>query len=269
MRRLSILALVAGLVAAGCVARSSGSIGPAPTAPTAGSSPARSPSVEPSGSPATSPAPIPTGRPLTFEVWFSRGGKLFATSRTEPFQPAVGRLSLDALLAGPNQAEDTAGVDTAIPSGSIASIASLSNGLAVVDLSVNGPLGDGEELRNAQIVYTLTLYSTISKVQLGAGGPTFSRKSFEDLLPPIFVESPAIGQTISSPVTITGTANVFEATVSVRVLDENGTELASTFTTASCGTGCRGDYSIAVDYSVDHDQPGTIEVFEVSARDGS
>jgi hypothetical protein len=38
---------------------------------------------------------------------------------------------------------------------------------------------------------------------------------------------------------------------------------------ASCGTGCRGDFSVRVRFSVDHRQSGTIQVFEVSAKDGS
>src|SRR5438093_276910 len=89
----------------------------------------------------------------------------------------------------------------------------------------------GEELRIGQVVYTLTQYSTISKVRLVGDSKTYTRQSFEDLLPPIVVETPLIGQRVSSPVTISGTANVFEATVSIRILDANGNELANTFTT--------------------------------------
>jgi hypothetical protein len=274
MKRLTILVLTAGLFAAGCAGKGSGSLGPAPSGTTPSSTPTQTPSVTPSetpsGSPSVTPTPTPTGGPFTFEVWFMRDGKLFVTSRTEPFVPAVAGLALDALLGGPNSAEAAAGVASTIPVGSTAAIsAPISNGLAIVDLSVAGPPGDGEELRTAQFVYTLTQYSTISKVRFEAGGPTYTRKSFEDLLPPILVEAPLIGQRVSSPVTISGTANVFEATVSIRILDEDGDELANTFTTATCGTGCRGDYSIAVSYSVDHQQQGTVEVFESSAQDGS
>ena len=48
-----------------------------------------------------------------------------------------------------------------------------------------------------------------------------------------------------------------------------GNEIAHTFTQATCGTGCRGDYSTAVSYDVGSEQQGTIEVFETSAKDGS
>ncbi len=63
-----------------------------------------------------------------------------------------------------------------------------------------------------------------------------------------------------------GTHAVLEATVSVRILDSAGHEIARTFTNATCGTGCRGGYSVTVPYSVPRTQPGTIVVFESSAR---
>jgi hypothetical protein len=73
---------------------------------------------------------------------------------------------------------------------------------------------------------------------------------------------------VTSPVTISGTADVFEATVSIRILDSAGNEIARTFTTATCGTGCRGDYSVPVRYAVPRQEPGTIEVFETSMENG-
>lgn len=85
---------------------------------------------------------------------------------------------------------------------------------------------------------------------------------------PIVVEGPQPGDTVTSPVTVEGTANVFEATVSIRILDESGEILTETFTTATCGSGCRGTFSEAVAFEVDHEQPGTIMVFESSAEDG-
>ena len=85
----------------------------------------------------------------------------------------------------------------------------------------------------------------------------------------IYVDAPTGGTTVSSPIIITGTANVFEANVSLRLLDEEGNELASTFATATCGTGCWGDFQATIEYSVDHRQQGTVEVYQASAEDGS
>jgi hypothetical protein len=73
---------------------------------------------------------------------------------------------------------------------------------------------------------------------------------------------------VGNPVAVSGTADVFEATVSVRILNSAGHEIARTFTNASCGTGCRGVYSVTIPYSVPRTQPGTIVVFESSAKDG-
>ena len=81
--------------------------------------------------------------------------------------------------------------------------------------------------------------------------------------------TPQTGMRVSSPVTIAGSADVFEATVNIRVLDANGEVIAESFAMATCGTGCRGDFSTQVDVPIDAEQPGTIQVFEYSAKDGS
>lgn len=86
---------------------------------------------------------------------------------------------------------------------------------------------------------------------------------------PIVVDRPLPDSEVTSPVSIAGSANVFEATVSIRVLDAEENVITETFTTATCGTGCRGDYSESVSFEVDTRQPGTIEVYEASAEDGS
>jgi hypothetical protein len=88
-------------------------------------------------------------------------------------------------------------------------------------------------------------------------------------LPPIAVALPQSGMWVRGPITITGNADVFEATVSVRVLDANGAVIAESFAMATCGTGCRGDFSTQLNVPIDAEQPGTIQVFESSAKDGS
>lgn len=93
-------------------------------------------------------------------------------------------------------------------------------------------------------------------------------QSPDDDLPPIVVLTPESGDVVTSPVTISGTANVFEATVSIRIRDDDGNVLAETFTTATCGSGCRGDFSHEVKFDATGDR-GVIEVFESSAEDGS
>jgi hypothetical protein len=87
--------------------------------------------------------------------------------------------------------------------------------------------------------------------------------------PSILVQSPLAGSRVSSPVTISGTADVYEATVNARILDADGREIAVSFTTATCGSGCRGEYTMAVPFSVNAEQEGMIEVLNYSPRDGS
>jgi hypothetical protein len=118
------------------------------------------------------------------------------------------------------------------------------------------------QMRLAQVVYTLTQFPTVKSVQFQLDGEpvrVFSgegivldkpvtRADYEDLMPTLLVESPPVFAEIDRPVTITGNANVFEANVTVRILTASGKELARTFTTATCGTGCRGDFSVTVSY---------------------
>lgn len=85
----------------------------------------------------------------------------------------------------------------------------------------------------------------------------------------IVVETPMPGEEVSAPVRVEGNADVFEATVSIRILDAEGAELAAAFATATCGGGCRGEFSTEVFFFTPERQNGTIEVFESSAEDGS
>jgi hypothetical protein len=78
----------------------------------------------------------------------------------------------------------------------------------------------------------------------------------------IVVESPEPGASVSSPVTISGTASVFEGTVQLRILDAEGQEVGSAFTTASAGAPERGDFSEGVPFSVGEAQDAVVEVFE-------
>ena len=78
----------------------------------------------------------------------------------------------------------------------------------------------------------------------------------------IVVETPEPGASVSSPVTISGTASVFEGTLQLRILDADSEEIASAFTTASAGAPERGDFSEEVEFTVDEAQAGVVEVFE-------
>ena len=72
--------------------------------------------------------------------------------------------------------------------------------------------------------------------------PPIGRLAIEEQTPQILIESPLPGDTVSSPIRLRGTANVFEATVSIEVRDETGTVVLEAFTTATSGTGTRGTF---------------------------
>ncbi len=289
MKRLPIMMIVGvSLLAVGCGTPSSGSLGPAPTTTAGASSPASPPAsgtasatASPSGQrPTATPTPA---REIGVQAWFSRNGKLFVTQRTVPATAGVGRGALDRVLTGPSAAENAAGLRTQIPAGTTLRGLRISAGIATADLSSSfesAASPSAMPLRIAQVVYTLTQFPTVTGVRFAINGegktvvggvPVQSpqtRAMYGGYLPAITVQSPVIGAQVGNPVAVSGTADVFEATVSVRILNSAGHEIARTFTNASCGTGCRGVYSVTIPYSVPRTQPGTIVVFESSAKDG-
>jgi hypothetical protein len=89
-----------------------------------------------------------------------------------------------------------------------------------------------------------------------------------DPTPAIVVTSPMPGDVVSTPVTIEGTANVFEGTVRIRMVDAINNRIVDTFTTATCGSGCEGTFSASVEFSVAEEQQGEIIVFEEDAETG-
>ena len=274
MKTLSGICLSLVLVIAACGTEDQ----PGPAAPRSDST----------GSPSTT-VPVASASPtdsssgeVTYEVWFADERALHVAYRSKAATPAVGRAAIEDLLAGPNDA----GLSTAIPEGTELLGLDISNGTATADLSTEFGEGSGsfaERMRLGQVTFTLTQFPTVDRVELRMDGEPISafgshgividaplrRGDFEELAPAIIVEGPRPGSVVTSPVTIGGTANVFEATVSIRILDASGREIARTFTTATCGTGCRGDYEKRVKFTVDSTQAGVIEVFEESAEDGS
>jgi hypothetical protein len=130
--------------------------------------------------------------------------------------------------------------------------------IAALAMSCGAPLDEAAEV----------LSPTVSASQ--EPSPTASMSPEPTLgEPAIVVRTPASGDELRSPITVSGTANVFEATVAIRLLDADEQELAATFTTATCGSGCRGSFAADVSFFVDERVNGTLVVFEPSAEDGS
>lgn len=85
----------------------------------------------------------------------------------------------------------------------------------------------------------------------------------------ITLKAPAVNAKLTSPVTISGDASVFEAALQWRITDTAGRVLASGSTTASQGAPGRGDYSVIATYTVTTETVAFIEVFSRSAKDGN
>ncbi|MEU7926910.1 Gmad2 immunoglobulin-like domain-containing protein [Micromonospora sp. NPDC049801] len=281
--RAAGLALVAALVLSGCGTPRSGVLGTAPPGPPPTTSPptvapattapaASAPPTPPAtGTPPRPPTPAVTGTrrpdPVTIELWYVRSGRLVPTRRTRPATVATSRLALSELSAGPTPAEAATGMVTLLPAG--VEVTRIVDGVATLGPvpSADDP-ADRRRLREAQVVWTLTQFPTVRRVRFPGGAPV-GRADYPGLLAPIVVTGPSVGERVTAPLTVSGTADVFEATVSVRVLDDAGRQVAAAFGTASCGSGCRGDYRVVVNWRTNRAQHGTIEVYEVSARDGT
>ena len=194
------------------------------------------------------------------------------------------------LLANPDQTvEAPEGFYNAVPQGVEIYDANLidGDGGQVLQVSVSENFADGaggllaDVTMLNQIVYTATWWSPDMTVQfLHQGvvidvfgtegiliGDGVTRNDFIDELNLIVITSPFILGGDELP-QVAGIANVFEATVSLRVVwAESGEVVYEDFTTATCGTGCWGDFSFTLDV------PGLetgqlIQVFWNSPEDG-
>lgn len=285
-----VLAGLLGVVAASCGTGSGAkSAGQVPTAANggAGGGVLSGSGTESAGGGGETTAPTETsagggGGLVHYEVWFHRGEQLYVVNRSEPATPRVGTAALEALLAGPSRAERAAGVQTQVPQGTQLLGLGIANGIATVDLTSEYEAGGGTAsmtMRLAQMVCTLDQFRTVKGVLfrldgspvdvLGGEGIVIDHPlrcaDYEELLPVILVLGPAIGQEVSSPVTVFGSANVFEANVTVDILDAKGRVVGTKFTTATCGTGCRGTFSVTVPYKVPTAQRGEIVVHDDDA----
>ena len=240
------------------------------------------PSTAVSEEPSPEPSAEPSDELTAVVVWQTKGEFLYPEPRGVPSTARIGTAAVEALLSG--TLSDAFG--SAIPGDVTLNSLVISDGVATVDLSSEFEEGGGSlsmRLRLGQLVYTLTEFPTVKRVALkidgspveafsGEGiviGDGLTRKDFEDLVAPIVVTTPAPGDRVSSPIEIAGTANVFEANVSIRIVDASGRELYSGFTTATCGSGCRGDFTAEAKANVSGPTEATIEVFSASAEDGS
>lgn len=271
-------------------------VAPESMSPSATTTPTTSPVPTSSTAPSTTAKPSPTPKPTAAATTIVRAyflgsytgfEGLVPVLRTVPETAAVARAAVDALLGGPN-ATELAGhpaMYSAIPDGTRLLDVRIADRIATVNFSGEFAIGGGSASvlgRLAQVVYTLTQFSTVDSVNFELDGQpveTFSsegvildhparRPDFRDFLPAIFVDRPAWGAAAGNPIQLSGIANVFEATFQAQVLNGAGKILADQQVMASCGTGCWGTFKTDVPYTIAKAQYGTLRVFEPSAKDG-
>jgi hypothetical protein len=307
--RIASLALLTAIVLAVGACQSGGSLGTVPPVeptpePSLGSTP---PDVTPgptsSPAPAT-PTPTSSGAPgspspsappqgtSVLRAYFVLGGEpgsegLVPTLFEVPETNAVATAAMNHLLAGPpTSREGYAPISTAIPAGTKLLGLTIRGGVATVDLSGEFASGGGSAsamYRLAQVVYTLTQFGTVTSVVFHVDGEPVTvfgsegivldgpvgRDRFEHQLPAVFVDRPAYGAQLNNTGKISGTANVFEATFRVTILDGAGRVVADKQVMATCGTGCRGTFETEIGYNVAKAQWGTLRAWVGSAVDGS
>ncbi|HET9346468.1 MAG TPA: GerMN domain-containing protein [Candidatus Limnocylindrales bacterium] len=262
--------------------------------PSTPSTPSAPPATAPPGGsqqPIATPAPTPAGTSVVRAYFVLAGDPgseglvpyLFEVPKTQ----AVATAAMQSLLAGaPRQRDGYAQISSAIPAGTKLLGLTIRDGVATVDLSGEFASGGGSassQYRLAQVVYTLTQFPTVSSVRFMVDGDVVTvfgseglvldgpqaRDDFEDQLPAIFVDRPASGAALGNPGRVAGTANVFEASFVVTLLDGEDRVLVEDHLMATCGTGCRGTFDYVAQYNVGRAQWGTLRVWAGSAVDGS
>lgn len=273
------------------VAQGSPDLTPEPTAPSP--APTTSPTTEPGASPTPAATPVPSSAGTTIvRAYFVLGGQpgsvgLVPVLREIPRTAQVASAAMNALLAGPTAAESgERTITSAVPTGSQLLGLAIKNGVATVDLSGEFDSGGGTtstQNRLGQVVYTLTQFPTVKSVLFQIDGRTVTvfgsegvvldgpvgRADYLDLLPSIFVDRPAYGAALGNPGRVTGSANVFEATFRIALLDGSRGTLVDQQVMATCGTGCNGTFDTTLRYTVAKAQWGTLRAYNPSAKDGT
>ncbi|MCL6473111.1 MAG: GerMN domain-containing protein [Firmicutes bacterium] len=226
-----------------------------------------------------------------------RDGVMFLVPerRTIPKTSAIARASLEELIKGPKQA----GLTSVIPRDTKVRSVKITDSLATIDFSrevLNANVGaESEALGIAQIVDTLTQFPTIKTVKFlveGRDRGTIDGRQIEDWwghvglskqpfsrnesviqgarirTNTITVNSPRAYTEIPNPVTVEGTATVFEASLNVRILDRNNNRLADIPVMAE--NFMNGPFKKSIKYR----QPsaagrGTVLFYFISPKDGS
>lgn len=227
-----------------------------------------------------------TSHGSSISLYLLRGNYLGVAHRSIASTPAVATQALNALLAGPALSERQAGLSTAIPGGSRLLDLRVSSGTAIANLNAEfaAPGAPASELqRVAQVMYTLTQFSSVARVAIEINGVTPAKFGSGSVnvtralgcsdvlgaLPAIMVESPAVGDVLGGSLHLTGLANVFEAQFRTQLTDNSGRLLVDEPVHATAGSGTWGSFDVTFRFAGSATSECTLRVYAVSMKDGS
>ena len=206
---------------------------------------------------------------------------------TSPDPDLLGLSALQLLGAPDRTVEPPPGFYNAVPQGvEFYGISRRADGAIVVDVSANFAAGAGGLLADFtmlnQVVYTVTWPDPEATVVFAVDGEVIDvfgseglvigdgvgRTDFLDHLNSIIITAPFILDGDELPMVV-GLANVFEATVQMRIIDaDTGEVVHQDFTTATCGTGCWGEFGFSLDIN-GLEEGQLVQVYWGSPEDGS
>lgn len=271
--------LAAVLLLAACGTETDGgttTASPTPEETATPSETADSPSPSPTESP--NPTAEPTAEPTVSGVYYlvdTRAGLRLAREMRELGGEDPAREAVEAMIAGPEDPDyaSTWNRDTEVLSVSVEDVVR-------VDLSEEARTAnvgsEGAARMIQQLVYTVTeAVDRKAAVQLlvegEPAGELWGAVSWDEpvrrakpvnVRMMVQIDQPAEGAVVSSPVTVEGDANAFEANVPWRITDDSGDEVESGFTMTRVGMKF-SPYSFTVDL-----EPGTYTV-EITEDDPS
>lgn len=272
MRAAAAVLVAASLALAGCSGDTAEPVA-APSTTTQPGTPAATPSARPADEP-TQARPVYWLRDLP-----ATGPRLYREFVSRPPTDDPVRDALEVMLDGSPLDPDYTSL---WPEGTRVLSVVRDGDLATVDLSGQALAGGAGSLYEAvsvqQLLYTVTAADPeVRRVQLTVEGRApqtlwghvatarpLTRGPAVENLAPVWVLEPVEGGTIPASGSVSGTASVFEATVSWEWL-RDGEVVASGFSTATEGAPGRGEWSAAVEVP-----PGeyVFRAFEESAEDG-
>lgn len=283
--RKTLILLAVGLAAAACSQRVVPGSGATTSAPSTASS----------SSPTATASPAETTQ-VTVYYLVSSADKLWLAPERHRVRKtqAIAKSALEELVHGTAQDPDHS---TPYPPTSTINSVVLRDRVATVDWSADvltaNAGSEAERLGIQSVVYTLTEFSTISRVRftvegkdrgtasngrtiedwwghVGLSGQPWDRDPSFEVLEPVTLWTPLQGAGSTGTIRLTGEATTFEANVGIILRDATGRIVKHTSATASEGAPGRGTFTTELVFAVPATaQTWTVQVFEASAKDGS